>query len=603
MTGTPNAVRSVYIKHKSGGTAKIQFWSYSQGQHALMGDSVDWFHIDEEPKDPDIFPQVLTRTATGDRGNGGRGILTFTPENGRTDLVIGFMDTPSAAQTCMNVGWDDAPHLSEKVKTELLASFPAHQRDMRTKGIPMLGHGRIYDLADDAIMCQPFPCPDHFFVNQVVILPHTRLFGNGRSSRIVRRTVNGLDLLYGVNSNTLWDSTDPDVTDFAHDVEIHSLLLDGGVDGAQVPFATGKSGSGVAIWGHDIRLYNLDIFNCAEHGMRTQGTDTNVDFTNTWQESSFYSLRIRNCGAHGWMFFGPHDSKCTDISIINASQRGDNLYDGMITGDKGTGDFSGIHISVSGNNTNNYESLRSRYSLNLNTSCRFGGGSSFEGSRIPVRMAGSESQFDASCLYYASWGIGNDCIAIKMEGSCRLNQVRGRIIGSSVFRPGTNQFGVAFGYASGDSVNNNTIDLQVDGCNIPISFGSSTTTPDGDKGGNTIRIKSYYGGSKTPMGTYGVPYTESGTTIDFEMTGSATLYQRSTTQIFSSGMTAGSEVTWTFKYPFPSAPAIVPGILLPLATPTGGVWVKEITNKYAKFYNGCGVGVTLNATAERASIG
>lgn len=164
MTGTPNAVRSVYIRHKSGGTAKIQFWSYSQGQHALMGDSVDWFHIDEEPKDPDIFPQVLTRTATGDRGNGGRGILTFTPENGRTDLVIGFMDTPSAAQTCMNVGWDDAPHLSEKVKTELLASFPAHQRDMRTKGIPMLGHGRIYDLADDAIMCQPFPCPDHFFV-------------------------------------------------------------------------------------------------------------------------------------------------------------------------------------------------------------------------------------------------------------------------------------------------------------------------------------------------------------------------------------------------------------------------------------------------------
>lgn len=59
-----------------------------------MGDSVDWFHIDEEPKDPTIYPQVLTRTATGDRGRGGRGILTFTPENGRTDLVISFMDSP-----------------------------------------------------------------------------------------------------------------------------------------------------------------------------------------------------------------------------------------------------------------------------------------------------------------------------------------------------------------------------------------------------------------------------------------------------------------------------------------------------------------------------
>lgn len=164
MTGTPNAVRTVYVQHKSGGTAKIQFWSYSQGQHALMGDSVDWFHIDEEPKDPTIYPQVLTRTATGDRGRGGRGILTFTPENGRTDLVIGFMDTPSAAQTCMNVGWDDAPHLSDKVKEDLLASFPPHQRDMRTKGIPMLGHGRIYDFSEELITCDPFPIPDHWMV-------------------------------------------------------------------------------------------------------------------------------------------------------------------------------------------------------------------------------------------------------------------------------------------------------------------------------------------------------------------------------------------------------------------------------------------------------
>lgn len=164
MAGTPNAIRSVYIKHKSGGLSKIQFWSYSQGQHALMGDSVDWFHVDEEPKDPNIYPQVLTRTATGDKGRGGRGILTFTPENGRTELVIQFMDTPSSAQVCMNVGWDDAPHLNEKVKADLLASYPSHQRDMRTKGIPMLGHGRIYEMSDDSITCQPFECPDHFFV-------------------------------------------------------------------------------------------------------------------------------------------------------------------------------------------------------------------------------------------------------------------------------------------------------------------------------------------------------------------------------------------------------------------------------------------------------
>ena len=164
MGGTPNAVRTLLIKHASGETARIQFWSYSQGQHALMGDAVDWFHIDEEPRDAAIFPQVLVRTASGDGGKGGRGILTFTPENGRTELVIQFMDNPSRAQFCMQKGWDDAPHLNAQVKADLMASFPAHQREMRTKGVPMLGHGRIYDIAEEEITCAPFAIPPHFRV-------------------------------------------------------------------------------------------------------------------------------------------------------------------------------------------------------------------------------------------------------------------------------------------------------------------------------------------------------------------------------------------------------------------------------------------------------
>lgn len=169
MTGTPNALRTVYIRQVGGGDiqakdAKIQFWSYSQGQHALMGDAVDWVHIDEEPVDQNIWPQVLTRTATGDKGNGGRCILTFTPENGRTDLVIKFMDDPAPAQHCMNVGWDDAPHLTAEVKETLLQSYPEHQRDMRTKGIPMLGHGRIYDLSEEVVTCDAFEVPEYFFV-------------------------------------------------------------------------------------------------------------------------------------------------------------------------------------------------------------------------------------------------------------------------------------------------------------------------------------------------------------------------------------------------------------------------------------------------------
>ena len=161
--GTSNAMRTVRVKHKLG-TSSIQFWSYSQGQHAIMGDVVDWVHIDEEPRDQTIRPQVLTRTINGDKGKGGRCIYTFTPENGRTELVIKFMDDPSNDQFFMQKGWIDAPHITEEKRERMLQQYPAHQRDMRTKGIPMLGHGRIYDLSEEFVTCDAFEIPKHFYV-------------------------------------------------------------------------------------------------------------------------------------------------------------------------------------------------------------------------------------------------------------------------------------------------------------------------------------------------------------------------------------------------------------------------------------------------------
>lgn len=164
MTGTPGAAREVRVKHISGGISVCQFWSYSQGQHALMGDVVDWFHIDEEPRDKSIYPQVLTRTINGDRGRGGRGILTFTPENGRTELVVQFMDHPGSSDYLQRATWDDAPHLGEETKARLLEQYPHWQRDMRSRGEPLLGAGLIFDIADDAIRVQPFECPVHWWV-------------------------------------------------------------------------------------------------------------------------------------------------------------------------------------------------------------------------------------------------------------------------------------------------------------------------------------------------------------------------------------------------------------------------------------------------------
>ena len=69
MSGTAGAMREVRVKHING-TSICQFWSYSQGQHALMGDVVDWYNIEEESRDGEIYPKVITITLNGDQATG-----------------------------------------------------------------------------------------------------------------------------------------------------------------------------------------------------------------------------------------------------------------------------------------------------------------------------------------------------------------------------------------------------------------------------------------------------------------------------------------------------------------------------------------------------
>jgi hypothetical protein len=58
--------------------------------------------------------------------------------------------------------WDSVPHLGEKEKADLLASYPPHQRDARTKGVPMLGAGAVYPKMEEEILCDPFPIPPYW---------------------------------------------------------------------------------------------------------------------------------------------------------------------------------------------------------------------------------------------------------------------------------------------------------------------------------------------------------------------------------------------------------------------------------------------------------
>lgn len=57
---------------------------------------------------------------------------------------------------------EDAEHYTPEQREAIIASYPAHERDARTKGIPILGSGRIFPLAQEDIEIEPFPIPKHW---------------------------------------------------------------------------------------------------------------------------------------------------------------------------------------------------------------------------------------------------------------------------------------------------------------------------------------------------------------------------------------------------------------------------------------------------------
>ncbi len=152
--GVPNAHSSVLVKHKSGGWSRVAFKAYEMGAEKFMGESLDLIWLDEEPPQ-DIYSQCITRTL--DRN--GSVYLTFTPESGMTEVVQNFTNDLRPGQSLITAGWEDAEHLTEDMKEQILAALPPHERDMRSKGIPMIGSGLVFPVSEDSLTCEPFVIP------------------------------------------------------------------------------------------------------------------------------------------------------------------------------------------------------------------------------------------------------------------------------------------------------------------------------------------------------------------------------------------------------------------------------------------------------------
>lgn len=152
--GVPDAVETILIRHETGDISQITFKAYSDGREAWQAETLDFIWFDEEPPE-DVYVEGVTRT------NNTKGIvfLTFTPLLGMSNVVMRFyvnidgQTHPDRHITNMTI--HDVEHYDDEQKRQIIAAYPAHEREARALGIPMLGSGRIFPIAEEVLREPP----------------------------------------------------------------------------------------------------------------------------------------------------------------------------------------------------------------------------------------------------------------------------------------------------------------------------------------------------------------------------------------------------------------------------------------------------------------
>jgi phage terminase large subunit-like protein len=152
--GVSNALDSVTIKHVSSGASTLLFKAYEQGRGKWQANTVDYVWFDEEPPE-DVYYEGITRT------NATRGLIavTFTPLKGMSSVVARYLLEESPDRAVITMTIEDAEHYTPEDRSRIIASYPPHEREARTKGVPSLGSGRIFPVEESEITVAPFDIP------------------------------------------------------------------------------------------------------------------------------------------------------------------------------------------------------------------------------------------------------------------------------------------------------------------------------------------------------------------------------------------------------------------------------------------------------------
>ena len=160
--GVSDALDGIVVAWGGGGDVQashssLNFKSYDQGRSKWQADTLDFVWLDEEPE-MEIYSEAITRFSS----TGGMLYATFTPLLGMSEVCRRFLLEPSVDRVSVNMTIDDAAHYSEAERIKVIAGYPAHEREARTKGIPALGSGRIFPISEEEITCEARIFPREF---------------------------------------------------------------------------------------------------------------------------------------------------------------------------------------------------------------------------------------------------------------------------------------------------------------------------------------------------------------------------------------------------------------------------------------------------------
>lgn len=152
--GVADGIDSVMVQHVGGEQSRLTFKTYDQGRERWQAATLDGVWFDEEPPQ-DIYMEGLTRT----NATGGMVFMTFTPLLGMSEVVRRFLTESSPDRHDTNMTIDDALHIPAAERQRIIDSYPPHEREARTKGVPILGSGRIFPVSESDIAIAAFAIP------------------------------------------------------------------------------------------------------------------------------------------------------------------------------------------------------------------------------------------------------------------------------------------------------------------------------------------------------------------------------------------------------------------------------------------------------------